>query len=146
MTNLLVSAQFIQFINLDYVNSSATCATQSGTQGSTTNTFDCSTYTGDPATLHLTNGLQRGWETKEWVSLFFSKPIGEDQLGRWNNITIWEEGGGFWNRLDAEYSVTDQFIVSGEWNHYWGDENTTFGQLENSSNVQVGFKYIFEDY
>lgn len=140
MTNLLVSAQFIQFINLDFVETNRTCTTQFGA------TFDCSRYTADPTTMSVNNSLQKGYETKEFVSLFFSKPIGEDQLGRWNNITIWEEGGGWWNRLDAEYSVTDQFIVSGEWNHYWGDENTTFGQLDKSSNLQVGFKYIFEDY
>ncbi|MGD2119364.1 MAG: RNA polymerase-associated protein rapA [Chromatiales bacterium] len=144
MTNLLVSGQFIQFRNLDYVNQGATCTTQSNAQGSTTNAYDCSRYTGDPSTLHLTNGLQRGWETKEFVSLFFSKPIGEDQLGRWNNITIYEEGGGWWNRFDAEYSISDQFIISGQWNNYWGDENTTFGQLDKSSSIQFGLKYIFE--
>ena len=48
------------------------------------------------------------------------KTNGEDQLGRWNNITIWEEGNGWWNRLDAEYSVTDQFIVNAEWNQIGG--------------------------
>lgn len=136
MTNLLVSTQFIQFINLDYVDQDATC----------TNGADCSRYTGDFSTLHLSNGMKQAEEYKEFVSIFLSKPIGEDQLGRWNNIFIWEEGGGYWNRLDAEYSVSDQFIVSAEWNNYWGDEDTTFGQLDKSSNVQVGFKYIFEDY
>ena len=29
-------------------------------------------------------------------------------------------------------------------NMYWGDENTQFGQFENSSNIQVGLKYIIE--
>ncbi|NNJ90361.1 MAG: RNA polymerase-associated protein rapA [Gammaproteobacteria bacterium] len=140
MTNLLISAQFIQFINLDFTEETRTCTTQFGS------TFDCSKYTADPTTMSVTNSLQKGWENKEFVSLFFSKPIGEEQLGRWNNITIWEEGNGWWNRLDAEYSLTDQFIVSGEWNQYWGDDNTTFGQLDESSNLQVGFKYIFEDY
>jgi len=140
MTNLLVSAQFIQFINLDYIDSPDTCTTQAF------NAVDCSRYTADFATMSMTNGLNKAEEYKEFVSLFLSKPIGEDQLGRWNNIIIWEEGGGWWNRLDAEYSLTDQFIISGEWNQYWGDENTTFGQFEESSNVQVGFKYIFEDY
>ncbi len=141
MTNLLISGQFIQFINLDYIDEGrANCRTQFG------RAYDCDRYTADFATMHLTNGFNKAEEHKEFVSLFFSKPIGEDQLGRWNNITIWEEGGGWWNRLNAEYSVTDQFIVSGEWNHYWGDENTTFGQFDESSNVQVGFKYIFEDY
>ena len=35
-------------------------------------------------------------------------------------------------------------MVTGEFNHYWGDEDTLFGQFDNSSNVQVGVKYIIE--
>ena len=48
-------------------------------------------------------------------------PIGESQLGRVNNIIIYEEGGGYWDRIDAEYSLTDQWILTGELNLYWGD-------------------------
>lgn len=138
LTNLLVSTQFIQFRNLDYVDDDRKCVTQTG------KTFDCSTYTADFATLSMENGLNQGWENKEFVSFFLSKPFGEDQLGRWNNIIIWEEGGGYWNRLDAEYSVTDNLIVGGELNFYWGDEDTQFGQFEDSSNAQVSVKYILE--
>jgi|GEM_PF-6268773 len=39
-------------------------------------------------TLHLSNGLQKAQKNKEFVSLFFSKPFGEEQQGRWNNITF----------------------------------------------------------
>jgi len=145
LTNLLVSTQFIQFRNLDYVDESRTCTAAGTGAGSTAITYDCSTYTGEQATLSLTNGLQQAEENKEFVSLFLSKPFGEDQLGRWNNILIWEEGDGYWNRFDAEYSLTDQLIVSGEVNTYWGNENTGFGQFEDSSNVQFGVKYIFEN-
>jgi hypothetical protein len=127
MTNLLVSGQFIQQINLDYID---------GTRR----------YTADPSTMHLSNGLQKGWEYKEFYSLFLSKPIGEEQLGRWNNITMYEDGGGWWNRLNADYSISDNFIVTGAWNNYWGDEDTTFGQFKDSSSVEVGFKYIFDEY
>lgn len=137
-TNLLVSAQFIQFRNLDFVDQPDTCGTQGG------RTMDCSRYTADFATLHLSNGLNRAEKNKEFYSLFLSKPIGESQLGRVNNIIIYEEGGGYWDRIDAEYSLTDQWILTGELNLYWGDENTTFGQFENSSNIQVGMKYIIE--
>ncbi len=140
MTNLLVSAQFIQFRNLDYVDQSRTCTTQTGI------TFDCSAYTADFSTMHMSNGFNAAEKNKEFYSLFLSKPIGEEQLGRWNNIFIYEENGGYWNRLDADYSVTDNFIVNAAWNNYWGDENTTFGQLKDSSSVQVGFKYIFDQY
>ena len=138
LTNLLVSAQFIQFRNLDYIDEPDRCVTQG------TNTIDCSRYTADFATLHLTNGLNQAEKNKEFYSLFLSKPFGAAQLGRVNNIIIFEEGGGYWNRLDAEYSLSDQLIVTGELNLYWGDEDTTFGQFEDSSNIQVGLKYIIE--
>ena len=137
MTNMLVSGQFIQFRNLDYVDQSRTCTTEGSS------TFDCSKYTGDMATLHLTNGLQKARENKEFYSLFLSKPFGANQLGRWNNIFIFEEGGGKWNRFDVEYSFSDELVGSFELNNYWGDTNTQFGQMEDSSNIQVGLKYLF---
>jgi hypothetical protein len=137
LTNLLVSGQFIQFINLDYENSRRTCTTQTGIA------FDCSRYTADPATLHLSNGLVRGQEVDNFFSLFFSKPFGPSQEHRWNNITIYEEGGGWWNRFDVEYSFKDELLGSIEWNQYWGDKDTTFGQFQKSSNLQVGLKYLF---
>jgi len=137
-TNLLVSGQFIQFRNLDFVDKKCSFTTQGGA------TTSCAKYTGDPATMSVTNGLNKGWENKEYYSLFLSKPFGPNQLGRVNNIIIYEEGGGYWNRLDAEYSLTDEIVLSGELNHYWGDDDTTFGQFNNSSNVQVGIKFIIE--
>ncbi len=138
LTNMLVSGQFIQMRNLDYIDEDRTCTTQAG------NVYDCSRYTADFATVNMTNGLNQGWENKEYVSLFLSKPFGEGQLGRWNNIIMWEDGGGYWNRFDVEYSFTDELIGSAELNVYWGDENTTFGQFKESSNAQIGLKYIWE--
>lgn len=125
-TNLMVSAQFIQFINLDYVDD------KGGLR-----------YTADPTVLHLSNGLLQAEEFKEFYSLFFSKPFGEEQQGRWNNITLFEENGGYWNRFDVEYSFSDAVVGLVEWNQFWGDENTMFGQFEDASNVQVGVKYLF---
>lgn len=131
LTNLFVSGQFIQFINLDYVDGDS-------------NAWDgYKRYTGDLPVLHLDNQLQKADEYKEFYSLFFSKPFGPSQEHRWNNITIYEEGDGWWNRFDVEYSFTDNLIGSAELNLYWGDENTLFGQFENSSNFQVGLKYLF---
>jgi hypothetical protein len=138
MTNLLVSGQFIQFRNLDYVDDDCEFTTQGGARA------ECSRYTGDPAVMNVENGLQQGKENKEFYSLFLSKPFGPNQLGRWNNIVIYEEGGGYWNRLDAEYTVTDEFIVGGELNLYWGDDDTLFGQFDRSSNAQITLKYIIE--
>ncbi|WP_457665023.1 RNA polymerase-associated protein rapA [Thiolapillus sp.] len=138
LTNMLISGQFIQQNNLDFVDDKRTCTSQAG------NTYDCSRYTGDFSTLHLTNGMNKGWENKEFYSLFLSKPFGESQLGRWNNIIMAEDGGGYWNRFDVEYSFSDEFIGSAELNFYWGDEDTTFGQFKESSNAQIGLKYIWE--
>jgi len=142
LTNMLVSAQFIQFRNLDYIDQPDRCVRQGDPSGTTTT--DCSRYTADFATMSLTNGLQKAEENKEFYSLFLSKPFGESQLGRINNILIYEEGGGYWDRIDAEYSLTDEIILIGEVNMYWGDEDTTFGQFKNSSNAQIGVKWIME--
>lgn len=135
-TNLLVSTQLIQFYNLDYVEERRDVPNGSGDSAER--------YTGDPSTLHLSNGLQKGDELETFVSLFFSKPFGEAQRGRFNNITIAENGGGWWNRLQLEYSFSDTFQGLFELNNYWGDDETQFGQLEKSSNLQIGFKYLFE--
>jgi hypothetical protein len=149
MTNLLISPQFIQFRNLDFVNTRETCTvpyfapTENGPVPVGSGTFDCSRYTADFPTMNPTNGLRRADKNKEFYSLFFSKPFGPSQRGRWNNITIYEEGGGWWNRFDFEWSLTDQLLGSAEWNHYWGDKETTFGQFAKSSNIQVGLKYFF---
>lgn len=127
MTNMLVSAQFIQDINLDYIDTGAR-------------------YTADFSTMHLTNGFNKAEEFKEFYSLFLSKPFGAEQQHRWNNIFMYEENGGNWNRFDIEYSFDDNLIGMFEYNAYWGERNTQFGQLEDSSNVQLGIKYLFEDY
>jgi hypothetical protein len=137
-TNLLISGQFIQYRNLDYIDEADTCRTQTGV------TMDCSRYTADFATMSLSNSLQQGYEDKEFYSIFLSKPFGESQEHRWNNIFIYEEGGGKWNRFDVEYTFTDTVLASVEWNNYWGEENTTFGQFRDSSNFQVGLKWIIE--
>jgi hypothetical protein len=130
LTNMLVSGQFIQFRNLDYVDE--------GGYGLTT-----WKYTADSAAMHLTNNLKKARENQEYYSLFLSKPFGPNQLGRWNNILMLEEGGGRWNRFDVEYSFSDELVGSFELNNYWGDENTQFGQMEDASNIQVGLKYLF---
>ena len=124
LTNMMVSAQFIQDSNLDFVDNG-------------------NEYTTDYATMHLSNGFNKGTKDKNFYSLFFSKPFGASGEHRWNNITMYEENGGKWNRLDAEFSIDDDTQATVEYNKYWGDANTQFGQLEKSSNIQVGFKYSF---
>jgi len=124
LTNMMVSAQFIQDRNLDFVDGA-------------------NRYTADYATMHMTNDFNKAEENKEFYSLFLSKPFGASGEHRWNNIFMFEENGGKWNRLDAEFSIDDDTQATVEYNKYWGDANTQFGQLEKSSNVQVGFKYSF---
>jgi len=135
MTNMMVSFQFIQDMNLDYIDETSTAGTVTGSR-----------YTADFATMHMSNGFNKAEENKEFYSLFLSKPFGAEQQHRWNNIFIYEENGGNWNRFDVEYSFSDQLIGMFEYNAYWGDDATQFGQLENSSNLQLGLKYIFESY
>jgi len=127
LTNMMVSAQLIQERNLDFID---------GAQAS-------GRYTADYSTMSLLNGFNKAEENKEFYSLFFSKPFGASGEHRWNNITMYEENGGKWNRLDAEFSIDDDTQATVEYNKYWGDANTQFGQLEKSSNVQVGVKYSF---
>jgi hypothetical protein len=124
LTNMMISAQFIQDSDLDFVD---------GT----------SRYTADYATMHMTNGFNKATKNKNFYSLFFSKPFGASGEHRWNNITMYEENGGKWNRLDAEFSIDDDTQATVEFNKYWGNENTQFGQLAASSNIQAGFKYSF---
>ena len=138
MTDMMLSGQFIQFRNLDYVDNNTNGA------GAACATANCGVYTADPATMHLTNGLQKAEENKNFYSVFLSKPFGDSGEGRWNNIFIYEEGGGKWNRFDVEYGINDQLIGTIEYNKYFGDENTMFGQFENASNVQIGVKYLLQ--
>ena len=135
MTNMMLSAQFIQERNLDFIDEAQTVNSEYGANHGR--------YTADRAALHLSNGLQKAEENKEFYSLFLSKPFGASGEHRWNNIFMFEENGGKWNRLDAEFSIDDDTQVTAEYNKYWGDANTQFGQLEASSNVQIGFKYSF---
>ena len=136
LTNMMMSAQFIQDRNLDYIDE--VVATNSSANAVTGNRF-----TTDYATMHLTNNFNKAEKNKEFYSLFFSKPFGAEQQHRWNNIFMFEENGGKWNRFDVEYSFNDELIGTAEYNKYWGDANTQFGQLEASSNFQLGLKYLF---
>jgi len=140
LTNMMISTQFIQDRNLDYIDNNVDF---DGTTACANGSTNCGVYTGDFASMHLTNDMNKAEENKEFYSLFFSKPFGASGEHRWNNITMYEENGGKWNRLDAEFSIDDDTQATVEYNKYWGNENTQFGQLEKSSNIQVGIKYSF---
>ena len=127
LTNMMVSAQYIEDRNLDFVDGA-------------------NRYTADYATMSMSNGFNKAIESKNFYSLFLSKPFGASGEHRWNNIVMLEEsanGNGKWNRLDAEFSIDDDTQATVEYNKYWGDANSQFGQLEKSSNIQVGVKYSF---
>jgi len=132
-TNMMVSFQFIQDKNLDYINETST--TDGGTSGAK--------YTTDYATMHLSNSFNRAVKDKNFYSVYLSKPFGASGQHRWSNITMLEETGGRWNRADIEYTLTDNTVLTSELNTYWGDKNTQFGQLQDSSNIQLGVKYTF---
>jgi hypothetical protein len=130
LTNMLVSTQYISDRNLDFIDGDK----------------DTGKYSTDYATMHLSNGFNKAIKNKQYGSLFFSKPFGESGQHRWNNITMLEEGVGenaYWNRFDIDYSIDDDTQATLEYNKYWGNVNTQFGQLKNASNIQVGVKYSF---
>jgi hypothetical protein len=139
LTNMMVSVQFIQERNLDFVDTTSTVVATDGSVSTVTG----AKYTADMPTMAMDNQYQKAEENKEFYSLFFSKPFGASGEHRWNNIFMFEENGGKWNRLDAEFSIDDDTQATVEYNKYWGDANTQFGQLEKSSNIQVGVKYSF---
>jgi len=127
LTNMMVSVQYIEDRNLDFIDGA-------------------NRYTADYATMSMSNGFNKAIESKNFYSLFLSKPFGASGEHRWNNIIMLEEsanGDGKWNRLDAEFSIDDDTQATVEWNKYWGDANSQFGQLDKSSNIQVGVKYSF---
>jgi len=133
MTNLFTSFQFMDVWNLDYVD-------QSVKYGD--NVYK--KYTANPATMNLSNGLKAAEEHAIMYTLFLSKPFLESDALRVNNLLLVEnENGGIWNRLDAEYTYSDEIVLTAEWNQYGNDKNGVFGQFEDASSVQVGFKYIF---
>jgi len=138
LTNMMVSVQFIRDTNLDHIDNNVAL---DGTTACTS--ANCGVYTVDYSTMHLSNGFNKAEKNKDFYSLFLSKPFGESGQHRWNNILMLEETGGRWNRFDIEYAIDDNTVGSVEWNKYWGDNNTQFGQLKNSSNIQVGLKYTF---
>jgi hypothetical protein len=139
LTNMMVSFQFIQERNLDFVDETSRVLTTTG--GNTSVMGD--KYTADMATMSMANGFQKAKKNKEFYTVYLSKPFGESGQHRWNNLFMFEEGGGKWNRLDAEYTLNDDTVLTAEYNKYFGDENTQFGQFKNSSNVQLGVKYSF---
>ena len=145
LTNMMVSFQFIQERNLDYVDTTTTLSNAYKNASNTALDTDVTgaRYTADLATMTLSNQYQKAEKNKEFYSLFLSKPYGESDQHRWNNIFIYEENGGRWNRLDTEYTLNDNTLLTAEFNRYWGNENTQFGQFKNSSNVQIGLKYSF---
>ncbi|MBF0160911.1 MAG: RNA polymerase-associated protein rapA [Magnetococcales bacterium] len=130
-TNWTIGGQFIQFVQRDHVDEPGDGSANSGR------------YSADPALMSLENGLLKAPQFKEFASLFLSKPLGAEQQGRLNNLTMAEERGGWWNRLDGEWKLNDNWVTSAEWNQYGGNENTLFGQFKDLSNVQVGLKYLF---
>jgi len=143
LTNMMVSLQWIQDINLDHVDNKVDYDGSACSDARELVVGDCGVYTLDFASMHLSNGMLKAEKEKDFVSVYLSKPFGESGQHRWNNITMLEENGGRWNRFDVEYTIDDNTVATAEMNKYWGSKDTQFGQLDTSSNVQIGIKYSF---
>jgi len=135
MTNLFMSFQFMDKWNLSYVDEKVQYAGDSRTY---------SKHTANPATMSLANGFKKAERHQIMYTFFLSRPFLEGDALRVNNIVLLEnQNGGYWDRLDFEYSYSDDVILTGALNVYGGDKFGVFGQMANSSNMQLGFKYIF---
>ena len=133
--NLFVSLQFMDTWNLDYVDDKVQYAGNTQSYGK---------FSANPATMSMANGFKKAEEHQIMYTLFLSKPFLESDALRVNNLFLYEqENGGYWNRLDLEYSYADDILLTAEWNQYGGDEYGVFGQFADQSNFQVGIKYIF---
>ena len=142
LTNMMISGQIIGINNLDFIDTTSTSTDDYGN----TSVLSGAEYTGDMATMSMENNFNKGIKNKNFYSLFFSKPFGASGQHRWNNIVMVEEGtgsNGYWNRFDVSYGLTDDVESTVEFNNYWGNDNTQFGQFKDSSNMQVGVKYSF---
>jgi hypothetical protein len=94
--------------------------------------------------MSLSNGFKKAEEHQMMYTFFLSRPFLEGDAMRVNNIVLLEnENAGWWDRLDFEYSYSDNILLTGALNVYGGDDYGVFGQFQNSSSVQLGFKYIF---
>lgn len=134
-TNLFISLQFMDSWNLDYVDTDVQYDGNSQSYGK---------FTANPATMSLGNNFKKAQEHQIMYTLFLSKPFLESDAMRVNNLFLYEqEDGGYWNRLDLEYSYADDILFSAEWNQYGGDEYGVFGQFANLSNFQLGVTYLF---
>ena len=135
MRNLFMSFQFMDKWNLDYVDENVQYAGDSRAY---------SKHTANPATMSLANGFKKAEEHQIMYTFFLSRPFLEGDALRVNNIVLLEnDNGGYWDRLDFEYSYSDDVVLTGALNVYGGDQFGVFGQMANSSNMQLGFKYIF---
>ncbi len=135
MTNLFMSFQFMDKWNLDYVDQKVQYDGNSRAY---------SKHTANPATMSLANGFKKAERHQIMYTFFLSRPFLEGDALRVNNIILLEnQNGGYWDRLDFEYSYSDDIVLTGALNLYGGDQFGVFGQMANSSNMQLGFKYIF---
>ena len=135
LTNMMISGQIIQDNNLDFVD---TTSTVNGVTGDR--------YTADMPTMAMDNQYAKAIKSKNFYSLFFSKPFGASGQNRWSNILMIEEGVGenaHWNRFDVDFGISDDVVATVEVNTYGGNLNTQFGQMDKSDNMQVGVKYSF---
>ncbi len=122
--NKMMGLQFIQMRNMDFVD-------------------ELTRHTADRAVMTMDNGLKKALENRELYSFFIGGPFGQGMKHKWTNILIYEEGDGYWNRLSLDYNLQKDLMGTLQWNQYWGDENTQFGQFKDSSNVQAGLKKNF---
>jgi len=137
MRNLFVSFQFMDKWNLDYKDGNSDWK---GTKGDKS----YGKFTANPASMSLSNGFRKAERHQIAYTLFLSKPFLEGETLRLNNLFLLEnQRGGYWDRFNLEYTYSDSIVLTAAVNQYGGDRYGVFGQFQNESNAQVGFKFIF---
>ncbi len=144
LRNLFTSVQFIQFINLDYVD--APSAAQDSLGATVLNPVTGEAYrrvSADFATVNLSNGLRAGARYQNFFSLYLATSALNERL-RLSNLLLADADGGYWDQFQLSYDSSDQLTYTLESNLYFGTEDSLLGQFAGrGSGLTLGVRYAF---
>jgi len=143
LNNIYASIQFIQFVNLDYIDALTRGRDILGDPLIDSVTGEAFTLQSvDFPTMNLRNGFRQARKYKSFWSLHLTKDFYYDQL-RLSNLLLYSNDGGYWDRLILEYQYDDRWRFSAESNLYFGNEDDVLGQFRDSSSFRIAVSYAF---
>lgn len=143
LRNLFASVQFIQFINLDYLDTTTAATDSLGAP--LINPLTDQSYrrvTADFPTVSLSNGLRAASRYQNFLSLYLATSTAHERL-RLSNLLLASDDGGYWDQLQLSYEANDALTYTLESNIYFGAEDDIFGQFAKQSNLMLGVRYAF---